>query len=1237
MSGWFAQSFRAPTAVQTRGWDPIGAGRNTLLLAPTGSGKTLAAFLAVLDRLVRLPLDAPPGVRVLYVSPLKALVYDIERNLRAPLVGIANAASRLGRSIRPIRVDIRTGDTSARDRRLQAKEPGEILVTTPESLYLLLGSAARDTLRSIDAVIVDEIHVMAGAKRGVHLALSLERLTALTDRDPQRIGLSATQRPLEEIARFLGGDRPVEIVDASGPPRLDLKIVVPVDDMEHPVISPSTSGATTVGGGGEGPFQRVGGGRPDDASGPDRMTAGMWPVIYPELLALIRARRSTIVFANSRLLCERLARRLNELAGEDLVLAHHGSLSHERRAEIEEALKAGRLPALIATSSLELGIDMGAVDQVVLVESPGSVASGLQRVGRSGHSVGQTSIGRIFPKFRGDLVEAAVVAREMATASVESTRIPRNCLDVLAQQCVASIADRDWTVDALFALVRRAYPYRDLTAPVFASVLDMLAGRYPQGPAELVDGFTDLRPRIVWDRATDVLSARKGSRAIALLNGGTIPDRGLYAVHLGPDGPKLGELDEEMVYECRKGDLIVLGASTWRIEEITRDRVVVSPAPGEPGRLPFWHGERPGRTYELGQKVGAFVREIGERGADALAWLPGVTPVDEKAAKNLVAYLRDQREVTGEVPTDRTLVVESFRDELGDWRVCVLSPFGSRVHAPWALALEARFAGHGGFDVQALWTDDGLSLRFADAEELPPLSELYIDPDELEDLVVEQLGKSALFAARFRENAARSLLMPRKSIKGRVPLWAQRLRSQNLLQVASKFPSFPVVLETYRECLQDVLDVPSLREVLTGIRSRTIRVHEVETPSPSPFARSLVFAYVAAFMYAGDAPLAERKAAALTLDRALLRELLGQEELRELLEPVAVAEVEAELQGLTDERRVRSADALHDLLRRLGDLDDAELRARATPGSDDAFADWLRGLEIARRIVPVRIAGVERWIAVEDAGRYRDALGVALPPALPAVFLEVAPDALEWLVARFARTHGPFTPAMVAERFGMPPSPIGSALARLEQAGRVVIGDIRPGGTTVEYCDPEVLRRLKRRSLAVLRNQIAPVEAEVYARFLAQWHGIADDAAPGRSGPGRSGPGRAGLGRLREVIDQLEGLVARAPVDEVKVGGGWTADALAPIARACEELGLPWSVDASFLGPRTASVALTDADGWAVVTFRAGSDGSPERLVKRVVDGVGAVVGLIARGPLILAVLAAVRLAAGGPALSHQR
>jgi ATP-dependent Lhr-like helicase len=1089
---WFTDCFDAPTRVQAEGWPLLRQGEHTLMVAPTGSGKTLAAFLAALDATSRLPADAPDGVRVLYVSPLKALVHDIDRNLRSPLIGIERAAAALGLHHRPLRVDVRTGDTLARERQRQSRRPADILVTTPESLYLLLTSQARETLRSVQTVIVDEIHVLAGTKRGVHLALSLERLSALCERDPQRIGLSATQRPLEAAGRFLAGDRPVRIVDTAQPPRLDLQIVVPVEDMERPPRPPAIVTADP--------------GEPVHPAGATQypggtLQSGIWPSIHPRLLALIRAHRSTIVFVNSRILCERLVQALNELAGEEIVRAHHGSLSHTQRTQVEEALKAGRVPCIVATSSLELGIDMGAVDLVVLVESPGSTSSGLQRVGRAGHQVGAVSIGRIFPKFRGDLLEAAVVSGQMIAGEIETTRSPTNCLDVLAQQITAMVSMEDWGVTALHALVRRASPYASLTRDLLISVLDMLSGRYPS------DAFAELTPTLTWDRTSDLLQARRGARMLAVLNGGTIPDRGLYRVHLGADGPRLGELDEEMVFESRQGDRIILGATTWRIDEITRDRVVVSPAPGESGRLPFWRGERPGRPIELGRALGAFLRELTSREEDeALTWLKQTRPLDDLAAQNLIAYVRDQRAATGQVPTDRTIVVERFRDELGDWRVCILTPFGSRVHAPWALALGAALTDAAGFEVQTFWSDDGIALRLSDSDETPSLDKLFPDPETVEDCLVEQLRGSSLFAARFRESAARALLLPRRRATGRTPLWMQRKRAADLLATASRFPAFPIVLETYRECLQDAFDLPALIELLTAVRRREVAVHDVQTATPSPFARSLVFQYVAAWLYDGDAPLAERKAQALSLDRDLLRELLGQEQLRDLLDPDAVLAIEQELQRLTPDRLARHIDAVHDLLRRLGDLTTEEIAARC----EGASKSWIEELVASRRAVRVRIRGEHRFVAVEDAARYRDALGIGLPPGLPTTFLDPVDDAVEGLILRYARTHGPFLSEELAGRYGWTVAQVEAWLRGLTHTGALVHGELRPGGHRREWCDPEVLRRLRRRSLAVLRQQIEPVSPEVLARFLPAWHGL---DAP-----------REGLPRLLEVIAQLEGV-----------------------------------------------------------------------------------------------------------------
>ncbi len=835
---WFAQNFPTPTQAQALGWPAIAAGHHTLITAPTGSGKTLAAFLWAIDRLMRPAPETsgdargPAGTRILYVSPLKALVYDIERNLRAPLAGISRSAETLGGIARLPQVAIRTGDTPQRERQRQLREPAEILVTTPESLFLLLGSQAAGNLAGVDTVILDEVHALLPSKRGAHLALSLERLAAICLRDPQRIGLSATVRPLDEAARFVGGDRPVEIIDAVAQPRLDLRVLVPVPDMAHPpqiAVSPTQPQPKAK------PLTQQGGPilaelyRREAAPPPPER--GLWSAIYPALVEAIRAHRSTIVFVNSRSLSERLCRRLNELAGEELVQAHHGSISHARRAEMEDALKRGALRGIVATSSLELGIDMGAVDQVLLVESPGSVARGLQRVGRAGHGVGEVSTGRIFPKFRGDLLECAVVAGRMLSAELEPSRMPRNALDVLAQQVVALCCSSPQRADEILTLVRRAAPYRDLTRPALEAVLDMMSGRYPSSE------FADLKPLLAWDRATDTLSPRRGAAMLSRLNAGTIPDRGNYAVHLlgsradgtgEAGGPRLGELDEEMVYETKAGDCILLGASTWRVESIGRDRVLVSPAPGEPGRLPFWRGEGPGRPAELGRAVGEFTRRVAALGpAEAAAWIGAQTPLDELAAANLAAYIREQREATGQVPSDRVVVIERFRDEVGDWRLCILTPFGARIHAPWALALQTALASRAGFEVQIMYTDDGIVLRLADGEELPGLDDLLPSPEDLEDRVMQSLGDTALFAGLFRENAVRSLLMPRRSGRGRRPLWAMRLKSQALLAAVRRYPAFPVVLETYRQALSDIFDMPGLQDILTRIRSRVIRVHEV--------------------------------------------------------------------------------------------------------------------------------------------------------------------------------------------------------------------------------------------------------------------------------------------------------------------------------------------------------------------------------------------------------------------------
>ena len=1110
MRAWFAASFPEPTKPQELGWPHIAAGEHTLICAPTGSGKTLAAFLWSIDRLVTTPPpeDRKARTRVLYISPLRALAFDVEKNLRAPLSGIALAAERLAiADLHLPDVGMRTGDTPAKERQAMLRRPPDLLITTPESLYLMLTSNAADTLANVETVIVDEIHALAATKRGAHLAVSLERLEEVTVKPPQRIGLSATQRPLAEVARFLGGwsapgsPRDVAIVDAGISKPLEIDVVIPVEDMSD------------LGGPAPAPEAGLYGG-PAIATPVARRTS-IWPSIYPRILEQILAHRSTIVFCNARRQAERLAAKLNELyverveSGEikhdgvaddetrvgvdpetgesrgDLVKAHHGSLAREQRVIVEDELKRGDLRAIVATSSLELGIDMGAVDLVVQVESPGAVSRGLQRIGRAGHQVGEPSRGTIYPKHRGDLLEAAVVARRMIVGEIEHTRFLRNPLDVLAQQIVAHVAARgEVAVADVAAMVRRTATFAELSDELLRNTLEMLSGRYPS------EEFAELRPRLVWDRANDTLRARDGSKRLAVTSGGTIPDRGLFGVFL-PDGKRVGELDEEMVYESRPGETFLLGASTWRIEDITFERVTVTPAPGEPGKMPFWHGDRPGRPLELGRAVGAFVRELRSSTAEgAVAKLRGEHALDELAASNLLQYLDEQAEATGVVPDDRTVVVERFRDEIGDWRICILSPFGTPVHAPWAMAIERRLADHYDVPVESMWGDDGIVLRLPEAADELPIEAISIEPDDIEDIVVSALPQTALFSSRFRECAGRSLLLPRRRPDQRTPLWQQRQRAADLLAVAAKYPTFPVLLEASRECLQDVFDVPALKDVLGQLRSRAVRVVSVETSKPSPMAQSLLFNWIAAYMYEGDAPLAERRAAALALDRDLLADLLGAEELRELLDPGVLADVELDVQHLSDGRRARTADELHDVLRRVGDLTTTEVELRCEPTGNDTPEQLLAKLLAERRAIEVAIADEQRFVAAEDAARYRDALGCALPVGLPQAFTDPVPRPLEELVARYARTHGPFVERDAAHRFGLSESRIAGALAALELDGRVVRGEFRPDGVRREWCDVEILRQLRRRSLAVLRREVEPVDTAALAEFLPVWQGV---------------------------------------------------------------------------------------------------------------------------------------------------
>ncbi len=1283
---WFRQVFEGPTVPQREGWPAIARGESTLILAPTGTGKTLTAFLWCLDKLMLQdgprPVRVAPqkrgkrsakadktqilpegeGVRVVYISPLKALAVDVERNLRSPLAGISNMAQRMGVPVHIPEISVRTGDTPAADRARFAKHPGDILITTPESLYLLLTSNAGEALRTVDTVIIDEIHALVPSKRGAHMALSLERLEALAGRKVQRIGLSATQRPLEEVARFLGGAdgfatlegdsgnreqeergnreqaeqgdreqaeagsgarnaelgreaaghtdgsahfdastgsqqsedespgeedlnlnavpsalfpasstvkgptaavaeeagatalalgedpgerpdeehsgslagssdlspvssldvnaprfRPVTIVNAGARKTLELTVEVPVEDMARlGEIQESPSGPAS--------------------QGPKRTS--IWQSIHPRLLEIIRAHTSTILFVNARRIAERLAGAINELAGEQIARAHHGSLASSQRSEIEELLKAGQIKALVATSSLELGIDMGAVDLVIQIEAPPSVASGMQRIGRAGHTVGAASKGIIFPKYRADLIACAAVTRAMHEGHVESTRYLRNALDVLAQQMVALIAHPP--LDAteamhrakkhrsdeeefpgigyhrLLGIIRSCAGYASLSVQVFEGVLDMLAGRYPS------DEFGELRPRVTWDRQRQWLTPRAGVKKIAILNGGTIPDRGTFGVFLSGERNKpvrVGELDEEMVFEARQGETFILGASTWRIDEITHDRVLVSPAPGEPGKMPFWHGDQAGRPLEFGRRIGTLVRELRDMPRSAaLVRLTREHDLDVLAAENVLRYLSDQELATESVPDDRTIVVERVRDELGDWRVCVMTPFGSRVHAPWAMAVMGRIRAAGGPDVEAMWSEDGFVIRFPEADKAPETDDLFPEPQEAADFVQRQLGSTALFAAKFREAAARALLLPRRRADGRAPLWQQRKRAYDLLSVAARYPQFPMLLEAYRECLRDVFDMPALSEILRSIGQRQIRVHVVDSRTPSPFAAALLFSYVANYIYDGDAPLAERRAQALSIDQEQLRELLGDADLRELLDANAIEETEEQLQMLAPDYRARNMDGVHDLLLRLGDLNRAEVLRRVVSAEVAITVDRLQK---SRRVLELMIAGEKRLIAVEDAARYRDALGIPLPPGLPTAFLSASPDAIVDLIRRYGRTHGPFTTAEAASRFKVPAETAEAVLQRLVQTGRVVEGAFRPGGFSREWCDAEVLRTIRRRSLARLRKEVEPVEQQTLARLFTHWQGVLTP--------------RRGLDALLDVIETLQGAPLPASLLETEI------------------------------------------------------------------------------------------------------
>lgn len=1133
---WFSEELGEPTRAQLEAWPAIERGEHTLLLAPTGSGKTLAAFLVAINRLMfeREPSDPDSettaqvkscGVSVLYISPLKALGVDVERNLQRPLVGIQQAAEASDVRYQLPTVAIRSGDTDPTERRRIAKTPPDILITTPESLYLILTSKARDILRNVDTVIIDEIHSLVASKRGSHLFVSLERLEELRRRScpdrsaAQRIGLSATQRPLDEVARLLGGadlareidsvirPRNVTIVEAGRKRQLDITIEVPVEDMSQLAEAQ--------------PKKPTGKTRQRD---PQPAISSIWPAIHPRLVELIRTHNSTMIFVNSRRLAERLAGAINDEADEEIALAHHGSLARDARFDIESRLKQGRLPAIVATSSLELGIDMGAVDLVIQIAAPPSIASGLQRIGRSGHTVGAVSQGIIFPRYRGDLLACAAASDRMLKGEVEETFYPRNPLDVLAQQIVAIVSEGAISAEAVYRLVQCSAPFVDLPKSSYEGVLDLLSGRYPS------DEFYELRPRINWDRINGELSPRTGSQRVAILNAGTIPDRGLYGVFLlgkeGEANSRVGELDEEMVHEIHPGDVFLLGASAWRVIEITQDRVLVSPAPGQPGRMPFWKGEGPGRPLEFGQAIGSLARQLLDMDrSEALAQLVAHHGLADQAAENLLKYLETQIEATGEIPSDRTIIVEAGLDEVGDWRIVILSSFGARIHAPLASAIVSRLREASNGKVDVMWSDEGIIFRLPAADELPSTALLFPPADEIEDILVRELSNTALFASHFRENAARALLLPRQRPGKRTPLWLQRRKSADLLTVASRYPSFPMMLETYRECLRDVFDLPGLKTLLSGVHEQTVAVQHVQTESPSPFASAVLFSYTGNFIYDADAPLAERRAQALAIDHLQLQELLGEIDYRQLLDPEVLSQLSRELQRLDTQYPVRSADGLHDLLLNLGDLSPPEItqRCQSDAGGNDTD-EWIAELLTHRRIIEVTIAGEQRLIAAEDAARYRDALNVGLPAGIAQTLLEAVDTPLIDLVSRYARTHGPFVVDNVCQRFGLDQQSAEATLIELSQTGRIVAGNFadeqsnketNPGNSeTSQWCDANVLRTLKQRSLARVREQIKPVSPETCVRFLIDWHGI--------------GRRRKGTEALLDVVEQLQGLAMPA-------------------------------------------------------------------------------------------------------------
>jgi ATP-dependent Lhr-like helicase len=1032
---WFRETFGEPTPAQEIAWPALARGESALVVAPTGSGKTLAAFLVFLDRLAKEPDREREGVRVLYVTPLKALGNDIHRNLEVPLEGMTRLAERLGQPPPGITIGIRSGDTPQKERDRLTRKPPDVLITTPESLYLMLTSErAAKTLASVEAVIVDEVHALAPNKRGTHLALSLERLAWLTGRPFQRIGLSATVRPAERVAAWLSGHergtaRPIQVLDSGGRKEIDLTIASPVED-----------------------FRELPG-------------ESVWPSIFDELHRLVREHRSTLIFVNNRRLAERAARQINERAGEDLARVHHGSLSREKRYEVEALLKAGKLPAMVSTSSMELGIDIGAIDLVVQIESPKSVTAGLQRVGRAGHLVGEVATGRIIPKVRVDLVDAAAVARGMLRREIETTEVPEGCLDILAQQIAATVSNGEWTDTQLFELARGSYPFRELDRGRFEAVLGMLSGKYPAAR------FGELRPRVVWNRSNGEVRARPGTRMLAVTNGGAIPDRGYFRVVHSGTGARLGELDEQFVFEARPGDSFLLGSAVWRLEHIDRDEVIVTEAPGAMPTIPFWEGDLAGRPYEQGVRFGEFLGEVAQRldDPDVEGWLREECALDELAAANLKTFLTEQRDAAGELPTNRKILVEEFDDELGDRRVLVHSPFGSRVHNAWMLVVRARIRDAENLDVEAIASDDGFMLRLPGRDSPVPIDLITQLPgdEELDELLLRELQISPIFGALFRECAARALLLPRRMPDRRTPLWLQRIRAQDLMQLVKRYGEFPILLEAYREAWDDLLRVRDFRVVADGLRSGEIAVHHVASDIPSPFAFHFLFDYQMENRYVGDYPRAEWRTQLLAVDRDLLARVVRPDALRDLLDAGAIQRVEALLQRMDDRSRPRTADELADALTALGDLTDEEMRARA--GS--RWREMADLLVQDGRAVRVEVGGERRWVPADHAAEY-EAMAKGDDSATGVV------------LRRHLAGHGPVTAAELASRYGLPEAEITAALMELRSDGQVSTGEFRPGGSEREWVDTDNLKRIHRETLQVLRKEIQPVDPERYADFL---------------------------------------------------------------------------------------------------------------------------------------------------------